>query len=119
MGKLKIGLIIIGVFLAIEGLAFAFTGADLIFYRFYGPKYEAARRQVFEQTKSYRQGYIQELSNMQFEYVKADSAQKPMLADLILHRAADFPEEDLPADLAEFIRELKADKLKAANKKSY
>ena len=89
------------------GLGFLATGGDLAIYRFWAPKQEAARREVFEQTKAYRQGMVQELQNMQFQYVQADPAGKAALASIILHRAADFPEDAMTPDLRSFIDELK------------
>ncbi len=93
------------------GLGWLFQGNDFFMYKFFAPKYENARREVFEGTKSYNQGYIQELQNMQFEYVKADQAHKDALASIILHRAADYPEDKLPTDLRTFIAGLKRDQL--------
>lgn len=101
-----LGLLLL-VFVVCLGLAWAVQGNEFFLYRYFGPKQEGVRREVFEQTKSYRQGMIQELQNMQFDYVKADLEHKEALASLILHRAADFPEEDMPADLRTFIQELK------------
>jgi len=49
------------------------------------------------------------LQNMQFEYIKADSVHKAALASVILHRAANFKEGDLPTDLHDFIEKLKKD----------
>lgn len=89
------------------GMGWACTGNDFFLYKFFAPRQEAVRRQVFEQTKSYRQGMIQELQDMQFEYIKASPEHKDALASLILHRAADFDEDRLPSDLRSFISELK------------
>lgn len=88
-------------------LIWLFQGNDFFLYKFFAPKYEQVRRETFEESKAYRQGMIQELQNMQFEYIKADSAHKVALASIILHRAADFPEEDMPIALRSFIRSLK------------
>lgn len=96
--------------LALVGL-FALTwlamGNDFFLYKFFAPKQEAVRRQVFEQSKAYNQGMIQELQNMQFEYIKAEPAHKAALASIILHRAADYDENQMPNDLRVFIHELK------------
>jgi hypothetical protein len=89
------------------GVTWAVQGNDFFLYRAFAPKYEAVRRQTFEQTKSYNQGMIQELQNMEFAYVKADSAHKAALADIILHRAADFPEDKMPSDLRSFLSTLR------------
>lgn len=82
-------------------------GNDFFLYRYFAPKQEAVRRQVFEQSKSYNQGMIQELQNMQFEYIKADKPHQDALAGIILHRAADFDEGKLPVDLRQFIQSLR------------
>jgi uncharacterized phage-associated protein len=88
-------------------LGWIIQGNDFFLYKAFAPKYEGVRRQVFEQSKSYNQGYIQELQNMQFEYVKADPAHQAALASIILHRAADYPDDKLPTDLRAFIAGLR------------
>lgn len=98
------------IMILLYGLGFLATGGDLAIYKFWAPKQEQVRREVFEQTKSYNQGMIQELQNMQFQYVQADKAHKDALATLILHRSADFKEENLPYDLKMFIKELKKER---------
>ena len=76
-------------------------------YKYFAPKYEQVRRETFEQTKSYNQGMIQELQNMQFKYVECDSTGKEALASIILHRAADYDKTKLPANLRYFIQKLR------------
>ena len=104
-----IGLLVL---LGIFALGWMIEGNDFFMYKFFGPKREAVRREVFENTKSYRQGMIQELQNMQFKYIQADSSAKDALASIILHRAADFPKDDMPADLRSFIDGLKRNQTK-------
>lgn len=93
--------------ICILGLTWIFQGNDFFMYKFFGLKYENTRREIFEQSKAYNQGVIQELQNMQFEYIKADEAHKNALASIILHRSADYDVDRLPADLRAFINELK------------
>lgn len=99
----------VGIFalVAIFGLTWLVEGNDFFLAKVFAPKQEDVRRETFEHSKAYRQGMVQELQNMQFEYEKAAPEHKAALADLILHRAADFPEDDLPPDLAAFIHQLK------------
>ena len=104
---MKISFAIVGGLVAVIGLTWIVQGSDFILYKFWAPKQEAVRREVFEQTKSYHQGMIQELQNMQFEYVKADKTQQAALRSIILHRAADFPEDKMPSDLRSFISNLR------------
>jgi hypothetical protein len=79
---------------------------QLIFTAFFGPKFENVRRNTFEQSKSFRDGSLQELENMRFEYVKASPEHKKALADIIRHRAIEVPADAMPADLQSFISNL-------------
>ena len=77
---------IIGFFVLILALTWLFQGNDFFMYKVFAPKYEQVRREVFEQTRSFNQGMVQELQNMQFEYVKqTDPEAKKVMAGLILH----------------------------------
>lgn len=96
-------LIVLGLF-ALTWLA---MGNNFFLYKFFAPKQEAVRRQVFEQSKAYNQGMVQELQNMQFEYIKAAPEHKAALRSVILHRAADYDVNRMPDDLRAFIQELK------------
>lgn len=101
------GWVLVGIVGALA-LIWVLTGNEFFMYRYFAPKQEAVRRQVFEQTKSYRQGMIQELYNMQRQYIVADDNHKDALASVILHQVADFPDDDLPTDLRVFIQQLRS-----------
>lgn len=98
---------VIGVIVLILGLSWVFTGNDFFLYKVFAPKQEQVRREVFEQSKAYNQGMVQELQNMQFEYVKATPDQQKALASIILRRAADYDDNKLPADLYAFVKQLR------------
>jgi hypothetical protein len=98
-------ILIIVCIVAVASLGWIFTANDLAMFKFFAPKYEQARRETFEESKSYRQGSIQELQNMQFQYEQANPEHKEALAAIILRRSADFT--DLPPDLRLFINQLK------------
>lgn len=99
-GKIIIG--VVGGVAVLWGVAYH----DLIFTSFFAPKYETVRRNTFEQSKSFRTGAVQELQNMQFEYIKASPEHKVALADIIRHRAAEIPDNAIPSDLQSFISNL-------------
>ena len=102
-------LTIFGVVVGIAGagaIGWGLTYHDLIFTSFFAPKYENVRRNTFEQSKSFRTGAVQELQNMQFEYIKAAPEHKKALADIIRHRAAEVPADAMPSDLQSFISNL-------------
>lgn len=94
--------IVLCVFL-LFGLSWVVLTNDTAQQKVFAPRQEAIRRETFEQSKAYQQGMIQELQNMQFEYVKADTAGKKAMRSIILHRAADFNADVLPPDLRSFI----------------
>jgi hypothetical protein len=100
---------VIGGIAFLLGLAWLFQGNDFFLYKAFAPKYEQVRRETFEESKAFNQGMIQELQNMQFEYVKAAPEHKAALASIILHRAADFDLEQpqVPTDLRVFIVDLR------------
>lgn len=82
------------------------TYHQLLFTSFFAPKFEDVRRETFERSKSFQTGAIQELQNMQFEYLKAAPEHKAALADVIRHRAAEVPADAMPPDLQSFISNL-------------
>jgi hypothetical protein len=99
-------LAVVGSVVGIGALVWVGTVHDLIFTSFFAPKYENVRRKTFEQSKSFRTGAVQELQNMQFEYIRSDAEHKKALADIIRHRALEVPADAMPTDLQSFISNL-------------
>jgi hypothetical protein len=91
---------------ALIALGWIFAGNDLAMMKVFAPAKEQVRRETFETSKAYRDGMVQELRAMQFEYMKADDAHKAGMANVIRHRLAGFPEDAIPSDLQTFIKEL-------------
>jgi len=60
--------------------------------KFFEPKKENIRREIFEQTQSYTHGKIQELAKYHDEYNKADTSGKEALRQMIILRFAEFDE---------------------------
>jgi hypothetical protein len=104
--------IFVAIFAAICVVGFLVQGADFIAFRFWSPKYQAVERQVFENTPSYNQGFIQELQSMRLDYVKSkDEKSKAAMSSIILHRVDAFGEDKLPPDLKSFVVELRTKQL--------
>ncbi len=103
---------IVGALIVVLALGWAVQGSNFFMYKVFAPEYEQVRRETFEESKAYNQGMIQELQNMQFEYVQASDEHKAALADLILHRAADYDMDDVrvPSDLQAFVNQLKRER---------
>ena len=103
--------IFIGFFLVIFIIGFAAEGTNFFLYKFWAPKQENVRREVFENTKSYKQGMQQDVENFAFQYAQADSSAKQALAAVILHRVADYDINQLSPEMKEFISKLRRQQL--------
>lgn len=112
---MKVAGAVIGVLVAVLAFTWVVQGNDFFMYKYFGPKYEQQRREIFEQSRAFNQGMVQELQNMQFEYVKAAPEQKEALASIILHRSSGYNLNDpiVPADLRSFIEQLKRERTSA------
>lgn len=107
IGWLFAGIFAVGLLL---GIGWVVQGNDFFMYQMFAPKYESVRRETFEQSKAFNQGMIQELQDMQFQYVKAAPEHKVALASIILHRVADYDESKLPTDLRSFVSGLRRER---------
>lgn len=104
-GILVVGLAIVVILL----LSWAVVGNDFFLYKYFAPRQEQVRREVFEQSRAFNQGMVQELQNMQFEYAKQkDPKAKDAMASIILHRASGYNLNDpiVPAHLRSFVEQL-------------
>jgi len=102
-------------------LTWVFQGNDFFVYKVFAPRQEAVRRSVFEKTRSFNQGMVQELENMQFKYLETSDAEaRAALADVILHRASgyDMSDDSVSPSLRSFVQKLKDDRTRS-NKRSF
>ena len=98
----------IGAIVIIFILMFVSNSLDLISYKFFAPKREAVRREVFEETKSYNQGKVQDLVRYRLEYLQAESSEdKEAIASTIRMMFADYDENTLEPVLRDFLKEIK------------
>jgi len=96
----------LGIFIFVIGVTWAVQGNNFFMYKFFAPKMEEARHEVFVNTVAYTDGNIQELRNYQIAYIQADDNHKKALASVIQHQFAAFPTDKLPLDLQQFISSL-------------
>lgn len=86
------------------GISWAVQGNDFFMYKVFAPKYEAARRQTFEQSKAYNEGMAQELSSAALSYARAGTReQRQAICSYALHTAADADRNRLSGDVVEFL----------------
>ena len=81
---------------AAAGIGFISQGTNFFMYKFFAPKQEAVRRQVYENTKSFHQGSIQRLNTLCTQIAGADDDHKPMLNDVVAQEFAEWNSDDVP-----------------------
>lgn len=113
-GIVKFLLTIVLIVVLTFSIGFLFQGDDFLLYRFFAPREEAARRSVFEESKAYRDGMVQELDAMRFQYLQADVDHQAALGSVFLHRAESYGIDRLPNDLRDFAVMLRARQGKAS-----
>jgi len=92
------------VFFAIGGLLlfiifiFSIAMFDLQWRRFFNPKYENVRREVYESTQSYVHGKAKDLPRYKHEWDKADPDEKLAIESVIRQQFAEFDETKLQSD---------------------
>lgn len=97
-----IAVIIIGV----AGIAGLSVGGYYL-YAFLAPKYEATRRDVMIESRSYTEGTIRELYTIQRQYQAAKTdEERETLAAAARHEFSIFPKERLPGDLQAFLTQV-------------
>ena len=84
-----LGITILGI-LCFTGLIFLISGLGLIHLKFFGPKYESVKREIFEENKSYTYGVIQDLVKYKYEWEKADYTGKKAIENIVRMRFANF-----------------------------
>jgi hypothetical protein len=96
--------IIIGLLLVI----FLASLGGLGYYKFFAPKMEDARREVFENTKSYLHGVQQDLGKYYLEYQKADTDGKEAIRATIQMRFAEVDVSKIrPVKLQTFLTNMR------------
>lgn len=103
----RIFLMLLVASILLYALGFVMTGGDLFIYKFWAPKMENAKREVFENTQSYVQGKVEYIGRLRFQYQTAEGPQKEALKTLILSEASTVDNTKLPLELQAFIGGLK------------
>lgn len=88
-------------------ILFTATTAGIMWYRHFGIMRESATTDIYRENKSYVEGTVRDLRDLQVQYVQADESQKEALKGLILHRANELDWKLLPDDVQDFLEELK------------
>lgn len=100
IGYTLLGLVALALVIA---LAFVAELGGLRWSRFFGPRKEAVRREVFRATRSYNESKTQDLARYRLQYLQADAGGKAALASTIRIMFADYNADLLPRELAVFL----------------
>lgn len=105
MSKFKIVMLSITGFVLLCVLVISLGFAQLGWMKFFNPRKANIEREVFEETKSYAHGKIQDLAKYYEEYQKAESIEdKQTIEGLIKMNFADFEAENIkPLALRQFL----------------
>jgi len=86
---------ILGIIIAFVVIVFWLQYFWLANYKFFAPKYQEARRNVFENTQSYVEGKRQEISKYMYEYSKSDEEWKKAICSLVRNSMANIDKSHL------------------------
>lgn len=105
MKELFYSLLTVVLFLVvILGITWIAQGNQFFLYKVFAPQYEEVKRDVFEQSKEYQHGTIQELDKMRLEHTKTKDADiKKAIESRAIRMVAEFDKNNLPDDLREWI----------------
>jgi hypothetical protein len=87
--------IVVGIIILLILVSIASEVYNIQWMKFFGVMREDARREKFEETKSYNQGKIQDLAKYYEEYQFASDEDKPAIATVIKSQFADFDMDNL------------------------
>lgn len=104
---MKDSLVSISIIAGLILVLFVGTTASIYWYRHFGIMRESATTDIYRENKSYVEGTIRDLREMQVKYVEANDSQKEALSSLILHRANELDWDRLPSDVQDFLHSLK------------
>ena len=105
VGYILAGIVALALLIAV---AFALELGGLQWKKFFAPKHEAVRREVFKQTRSFNEAKLQELTKYRLEYMLSkDPAEKGAIASTIRLAFADYDTSMLPSELQAFVEEVK------------
>jgi hypothetical protein len=108
MSKIKIVFSAIGGIIVVIIITFALELGGLKWRMFFGPKHAAIEREVFKETRSYNEAKLQDLTRYRLQYLRAETeVEKNAIASTIRHQFAEYDENKLPLELAEFVKESK------------
>lgn len=92
--------------ISVLALTFGLNYFGLVQFRFFAPKYENARREVFENTQSYVEAKRQSITKHFDEFRKASADDKVAIRAMVLQEFANFDTELLTTQQQVWYKEI-------------
>lgn len=87
-------------------LLFGLPALGLFNLQFWAPKYQDAKRNVFENTNSYVRGNQRDMENLFLAYkVEKDLEAKAAILDTLRHRVNGLPAEQVPQHITQLLNQ--------------
>ena len=114
MRDFKIAVVVIGLgvlgLAGLFGLGFLVQGENFALYKFFAPREEQVRHDVFKQSQAYNDGVAQELGQMRLDYARAKTAEeKGAIRGLVMHEVAGYDTSKLPSNLQSFVSKVRSE----------
>lgn len=98
---------IISIIVLLLAVIFGMSYFNLSMSRFFAPKQEALRNQVFHESQAYTDGMVRDLEEAQQQYIDATPDGKRALRAIVLHRFSVYPIDRMTPDEQQFYLTLK------------
>lgn len=103
---MKRGLYVLLGLIGVLALVFGLNYFGLVNFRFFAPKYENARREVYENTQSYVEGKRQSITKYYDEWRKSDVDEKSAIRTIVLQEFANFDSDKFTPKQREWYDEI-------------
>ncbi len=105
---MKSVLIMLASIAALVVVLFLLELGGLQWKKFFAPRHEAVRREIFKQTRSFNEAKLQELTKYRLEYMRSeDPTEKGAIASTIRLAFADYDTSMLPEELQVFVEDVR------------
>lgn len=96
------------VLLVLCGVGWVAEGNSFFLYKYFAPKQEQVRYDVYKQSQSYNDSTAKDVADYELQYLHATPDQQPAIASVILQEVSSYDTTKLPPAQQAFINQLRA-----------
>jgi hypothetical protein len=101
-------LLVIVILLVLSGLGWVVQGNNFFMYKYFAPKQEQVRYDVFKQSQAYNDSTAKDVADYEIQYLHAAPEQQAAIASMILQEVSSYDTTKLPPAQQAFINQLRA-----------